>query len=80
MRKCKVADDFSKQQGLTQVTIKIPLRTRLLVSLLQLLVVITGFFLMLLIMSFNVWVFLVAMLGLGLGKAATWAMPLPNLH
>jgi hypothetical protein len=46
---------------------------------LQLLVVTTGFFIMLLVMSFNIWVFITIIIGLGVGKLITTLMPLPNL-
>jgi hypothetical protein len=62
------------------VTISIPLGTRLLVAGIQLIVVLTGFLLMLLVMSFNIWVFITAMLGLGVGKACTWMISRPNLE
>lgn len=62
------------------MTIKIPLGTRLLVAAIQLIVILAGFLLMLLVMSFNIWVFVSAMLGLGVGKACTWMMRKPNLE
>ena len=47
--------------------------------LLQMLIVTTGFFVMLIIMSFNVWVFITTVFGLGIGKLITSLMPMPNL-
>lgn len=47
--------------------------------LLQMLIVTTGFFVMLIIMSFNVWVFITTVFGLGIGKLITSLMAMPNL-
>jgi hypothetical protein len=57
-----------------------PLVTRLLIAFIQLIIILAAFLLMLLVMSFNIWVFVVAMLGLGVGKAVSWHMPNPKLE
>ena len=80
MRKFASIKICSKQQGLTQITVKIPFVTRLLIGGLQLVIILAAFLLMLLIMSFNVWVFVVAMIGLGVGKAGSWHIPSPKLE
>jgi len=66
-------------RGITQITVKIPCGTRLMLTIMQFVIVGLGFLLMLLVMSFNVWVFLVAVLGLTIGKKIAGTMKIPDL-
>lgn len=61
------------------MSVKMPGSDRLLLAAFQLIVVMAGFLLMLLVMSFNVWVFFTVIIGLVVGKMITNSMQVPDL-
>ena len=79
MRKSDSANPFSKLKGVTQVIVKLPFGTRLVLAIMHLAVITLGFLIMLLVMSFNVWVFLVAISGLTIGKIIAGTMKIADL-
>jgi hypothetical protein len=56
-----------------------PFGPRLILSLMHFVIILLGFAIMLLVMSFNIWVFIVAIAGFTLAKLALNGMKVPKL-
>ena len=70
-----------KLRGIVQASVKMSIFSlpRLLITFLQLVIVLLGFCIMLMVMSFNVGVFFAVVIGTGVGKAISRKWKLPDL-